>query len=350
MGLLSRRGAGFARLLSRGYEGVGGEVYPGEPPGGVLGSGKRVLGQSRFVPPTAWTAAVGVLARAGASCTSNDPRLPPSKIARLLAGAADVAGVFVRLPTDVRVVPGRFVRRYRGRWEVDVPNEQEEGGFTPHRLADEDVGVVCWPGEADPKRPLTWCGAADRSTRRALRDLEIQLGIAPPVSLAAMSETPVAKGAEDDLVTEIESLVYGIGLKAAVYEGGLNFERLDLSVDPELRQSYERLTNDLLAAVLGDPGLVRPGRGSGQASRERRRLFLQRVVAPLVEVIEAEARRVLSAPSLTLAVEPEGPLELLNRARSLQARAKAVFDLVEAGVPRDRALALVGLEEEVSEA
>lgn len=293
--------------------------------------------QSPYADSTPWLAALAVLARAGASCSSNDPRMSPSKVGRLLAGAASSAGVFVRLPTDLRVVPGRFVRRERDRFVIDIPDEGGQGGYSTVVARPEDVGVLAWPGEADPARPLTWRGAIDWSTRRALRALEIQTGVSPPIAfLITAAGGLIGDNKRDDFVKGVGSLIKDQGVTGRIVEGDITYERLDTTVDPALLKAYERLSSDILSAVLGDPGLVRPAGGSGQGARERRRLFLQRQVEPLVKVVEREARRVLRAPGLTLEVEPEGPLELLTRARAAKA-------LADAGVPQQQALALAGL-------
>lgn len=197
-------------------------------------------------------------------------------------------------------------------------------GFQPavdHLTSLLEVSAVNRPGEpavpsqsteehilerqADPRRPLTWCGAVDRTTRRALRDLEMRVGVAPPVAFALQSMATVSGTAEDDFKSMLADVIYERGVTTALFEGEIKAQRLDTNVDSELRQSYERLSTDVLSALLSDPGLVRPMPGNGQAGREGRRLFLQRVVEPMVKIIESEARRVLRAPSLELIVEPE---------------------------------------------
>ena len=196
--------------------------------------------QSPYADSTPWLAALAVLARAGASCSSNDPRMSPSKVGRLLAGAASSAGVFVRLPTDLRVVPGRFVRRERDRFVIDIPDEGGQGGYSTVVARPEDVGVLAWPGEADPARPLTWRGAIDWSTRRALRALEIQTGVSPPIAfLITAAGGLIGDNKRDDFVKGVGSLIKDQGVTGRIVEGDITYERLDTTVDPALLKAYE---------------------------------------------------------------------------------------------------------------
>ena len=107
-------------------------------------------------------------------------------------------------------------------------------------------------------------------------------------------------------------------------------------------QAAQRIDQTLVLqtvlACCGVPPALAPGAAAaGPAMREAQRAFLTATVQPLGALLEAEVSRVL-----------ERPVRIRFHklaAADVAARARGVHVLTQAGVDRDRALALVGWEE-----
>ena len=107
---------------------------------------------------------------------------------------------------------------------------------------------------------------------------------------------------------------------------------------PEASVNLETLVLQTVLACCGVPPALAPGAAAaGPAMREAQRAFLTATVQPLGALLEAEVSRVL-----------ERPVRIRFHklaAADVAARARGVHVLTQAGVDRDRALALVGWEE-----
>ncbi|MDB5663552.1 phage portal protein [Cypionkella sp.] len=160
-------------------------------------------------------------------------------------------------------------------------------------------------------------------------------GLLPmPATLSGEQSGKVLSGLQSGSLAVITSKA-----DMAVHSGGDRNEikRVELSPDMrglELTESASGLHNRLLTACGVPPALL-SDTGNAGASREAYRLFVLQTISPLARILLPELKRKLGIDRLSLA-------DMM--AADVAGRARAVSSLVQAGVPVQVAMGLVGWE------
>ena len=181
-----------------------------------------------------------------------------------------------------------------------------------------------------------------------LRNLERSLGYESNAPVGLLVPIPDGNEPDDDLLTDIRNAKGRVLMPETMKSGhgdsdnrpARDWEPIRLGSNPP--QSLIQLRRSVEDSILGAFGIPAPlgpgGLSDGTAMREAIRRLWSTTIGPVAAMVAEELERVLERPVSLNHAQPAGAADIAARARS-------VHVLVQAGVDKDRAMALVGWEQ-----
>ena len=252
----------------------------------------------------------------------------------------DPSGVVLRQAASWEVSGGLDPETWRYALELAVP-----GGIVKRQAA----ALQCVHIRINSRADSPWAGvsplAANSNTANLAGWIEKRLAQEARTSTGYLATTPDGKAFDDDVAEQIRTLDgkllsletsaqgWGEGSTAAPFRK--DYEPGRLGFNPP--SALATLRKDVRADVYASFGVSESAAlGSGAAARESFRRFLSTTVRPIANIVQAELSDKLDT-ILTLKFP-----ELL--AADLSSRSRSFKQLVEAGMPPQRAAQLVGFE------